>query len=249
MPRLLLLLLLALAGCDATASRETVARVLIPGPDSIPTPVAGLGLVALPYDPDSVLTALAARAPSPRPPTAELDSLFAQFRAPFAAYSRAAWEAGKIRDSLARLKSRLDGLPRNAPEYRELYALFSRSSETLAAAEAREAETRKALDGARRKFVARSDSLRTRIRSWEDSAYAGYDSIVRRLAERSGRAAVADTTDPSGRATLELRGGPWWIYARSWDATDPNAEWYWNVPVTGDTVVLDAGSGKRRARY
>ena len=93
------------------------------------------------------------------------------------------------------------------------------------------------------------DQLRARIRAWEDSAYAGYDSIVRRLAERSRREAVADTTDPTGRAILELRGGPWWIYARSWDATDPNAEWYWNVPVRGDTVVLDPGTGKRRVRY
>jgi len=248
-PRLSLFLLLALAGCDATTSRETVVRVLIPGPDSVPTPVAGLGLVALPYNRDSVLAELEARAGSPRPATAELDSLFAAFRGPFAAYSNAAFEAGRLRDSLTRLKNKLDSLPRTAPEYRDLYALFGRASETLKDAESREAETRKALDAARRRFVPRSDSLRARIRAWEDSAYAGYDSIVRRLAERSGREAVADTTDPTGRAILELRGGPWWIYARSWDATDPNAEWYWNVPVRGDTVVLDPGTGKRRVRY
>jgi hypothetical protein len=248
-PRLSLMLLLALAGCDATTSSETVVRVLIPGPDSVPTPVSGLGLVALPYNRDSVLAALEARARSPRPATAELDSLFAQFRAPFAAYSRAAFEAGRLRDSLARLKSRLDSLPRNAPEYRELYARFGRATEALREAEARETETRKALDAARRTFVPRSDSLRAQIRAWEDSAYRGYDSIVRRLAERSRREPVADTTDPTGRATLTLRGDPWWIYARSWDATDPNAEWYWNVPVQGDTVVLDPGSGKRRTRY
>jgi hypothetical protein len=246
-PRLSLLLLLALAGCDA--SRETVVRVLIPGPDSVPTPVSGLGLVALPYDRDSVLGALEARARTPRPATAGLDSLFAQFRGPFAAYSRAAWDAGRLRDTLALLKSRLDGLPRNAPEYRELYASFGRLSEELTDTEAREAETRGALDAARGKFVSRSDSLRARVRAWEDSAYSGYDSIVRGLTQRSGRAAAADTTDATGRASLTLRGRPWWIYARSWDATDPNSEWYWNVPVTGDTVVLDARSGRRRPRY
>ena len=38
---------------------------------------------------------------------------------------------------------------------------------------------------------------------------------------------------------MRLRGGPWWIYARSWDPDDPNAEWYWNVPVASDTVRLD----------
>lgn len=223
--------------------------MLIPGPDSIPTPVSGLGLVALPYDRDSVLSALESRARSPRPSTTELDSLFATFRGPFAAYSRAAWEAGRLRDTLAALKTRLDSLPRNAPEYRELYASFGTLSEGLAEAEARETDTRRALDAARATFVSRSDSLRARVRAWEDSAYAGYDSIVRGLAERSGRRGVADTTDASGRASLTLRGQPWWVYARSWDATDPNSEWYWNVPVAGDTVVLDPRSGRRRPRY
>ncbi len=242
-----MLLLLALAGCDA--SSETVVRVLIPGPDSIPTPVSGLGLVALPYDRDSVLAALEARARSPRPATAQLDSLFAQFREPFAAYSRAAWEAGQLRDTLASLKTRLDSLPRNAPDYRDLYASFGRLSGALKQVETREADTRSVLDAARGTFVSRSDSLRARVRAWEDSVYAGYDSIVRGLAGRSGRAGVGDTTDATGRARLTLRGKPWWIYARSWDATDPNAEWYWNVPAAGDTVVLDARSGRRRPRY
>ncbi len=223
--------------------------MLIPGPDSIPTPLPGLGLVALPYDRDSVLGALEARARAPRPPTVELDSLFAQFRAPFAAYSRAAHEAGRLRDSLAVLKNRLDGLPRNAPEYRELYATFGRLSDQLGKAEATEAGARKALDAARGSFVSRSDSLRARLRAWEDSTYQGYDSIVRGLTERSRRTQVADTTGPTGHATLTLRGEPWWIYARSWDAGDPNSEWYWNVSVTGDTVVLDARSGRRRPRY
>ncbi len=223
--------------------------MLIPGPDSIPTPVSGLGLVALPYDRDSVLGALEARARSPRPPTAELDSLFARFRGPFAAYSQAAFEAGRLRDTLATLKARLDALPRNAPEYRDLYAGFGRLSEELKKAEAREAEARKVLDAARGTFVSRSDSARRRVRAWEDSAYMGYDSIVRGITERSGRAPVADTTDATGHASVTLRGKPWWIYARSWDATDPNSEWYWNVPVTGDTVVLDPRSGRRRPRY
>jgi len=247
-PRLSLLLLLTLFGCDATASSETVARVLIPGPDSVPTPVSGLGLVALPYNRDSVLTALEARARTPRPPTAELDTLFAQFRGPFAAYSVAAFEAGRLRDSLAALKLKLDSLPRSAPAYRDLYASFARLSERLQEAAAREAETRKALDAARGTFVNRSDSLRARVRAWEDSTYMGYDSIVRGITERLRRPAAADTTDATGHATLTLVGKPWWIYARSWDATDPNAEWYWNVPVAGDTVVLDHRSGRRRPR-
>ena len=224
-------------------------RVSIPGPDSVEAPVAGIGLVALPYDRDSVLRALETSAHSPRPSTAPLDSLFRAFRTPFAEYAGASFAAEKLRGGLTALKHRLDSLPRNAPEYRDLYLRFGQQSTALAAAEKRETAARVALADARMKFVSRSDSLRTRIRLWEDSTYQGYDSIVRGLSSTRRRQPVADTTGADGWAHLRLEGGPWWIYARSWDATDPNAEWYWNVEVTKDTVQLTPGSGARRPKY
>jgi hypothetical protein len=246
--RLGLLLLLTLFACDR--GRAVAVRVSIPGPDSVDAPVAGLGLVALPYDRDSVLRALEGRARTPRPPTEALDTLFRGFREPFAAYTRAAFEAGKLRESLATLKRALDSLPRNAPEYRELYRRFARQSDSLAAIESREKTAQTALAAARGRFVNRSESLRLRVRHWEDSTYEGYDSIVRALVAARHAEPVTDTTGPTGWATVRLRGrGPWWIYARSWDATDPNAEWYWNVPVRGDTVLLDRRTGVRRPKY
>jgi hypothetical protein len=245
--RLWLLLALGLAACDRP--KDVAVRVSIPGPDSVATPVAGAGLIALPYDRDSVLHALAAAAPTPRPSTAELDSLFHRFRTPFSEYASANFEAEKLRGGLAGLKARLDSLPRNAPEYRTLYARFGQQSSALAEAEKREQVARKALDTARATFIARSDTLRARVRKWEDSTYQGYDSIVRGIARARGRTAVTDTTGPDGWAHFKLQGGPWWIYARSWDATDPNTEWYWNVKVTGDTVLLSERSGARRPKY
>jgi hypothetical protein len=242
-----LFLLLAVAACERP--RDVAVRVSIPGPDSVSAPVAGIGLVALPYDRDSVLRALEASARSPRPSTAPLDSLFQAFRTPFAEYAGASFTAEKLRGGLTALKQRLDSLPRKAPEYRDLYVRFGQQSTALAAAEKRETAARVALADARMKFVSRSDSLRTRIRLWEDSTYQGYDSIVRGLASARRRQPVADTTGADGWAHLRLEGGPWWIYARSWDATDPNAEWYWNVRVTSDTVQLTPGSGARRPKY
>jgi len=242
-----LLLLLAVAACERP--RDVAVRVSIPGPDSVEAPVAGIGLVALPYDRDSVLRALETSAHSPRPSTAPLDSLFRAFRTPFAEYAGASFAAEKLRGGLTALKRRLDSLPRNAPEYRDLYLRFGQQSTALAAAEKRETAARVALADARMKFVSRSDSLRTRIRLWEDSTYQGYDSIVRGLSSTRRRQPVADTTGADGWAHLRLEGGPWWIYARSWDATDPNAEWYWNVEVTKDTVQLTPGSGARRPKY
>ncbi len=229
--------------------RDVAVRVSIPGPDSIETPVTGVGLIALPYDRDSVLAALEATARSPRPDTAALDSLFRAFRGPFVSYTGTVQRTERLRDSLDRLRGRIDSLPRNTPEYRELYAGFAALTDTLAAAQRRTESARTELDGARKRFIERSESLRALIRHWEDSTYRGYDSITRNLAMRRAQDPRTDTTRGDGWARFTLPPGPWWIYGRSWDATDPNAEWYWNVPVSSDTILLTSRSGRQRRRY
>jgi hypothetical protein len=236
-----------LVACER--SRDVAVRASIPGPDSAETPVTGIGLVALPDDRDSILSALEAAAKTPRPGTAALDSLFQAFRQPFTGYSAASYRLGRLRDSLAEVKSRLDSMPRNAAEYPKLYALFTRLSDSLPAAQRRGEQARAQLDRARANFVDRSDSLRSLIRHWEDSTYQGYDSIVRNIALRQRREPVTDTTGADGWGHFHLPSGRWWIYGRSWDATDPNAEWYWNLPVEGDTLLLSSRTGRRQPRY
>ena len=225
-------LLLALAACERP--RSVAVRVSIPGPDSAETPVTGVGVIALPYDRDSVLKELEARARSPRPDAAPLDTIFAAFRGPFTAYSGVMLRLGKLRDSLAEAKPGPDSL---------------RLADSLRATEARAELARAQLDRARRVFVERSDSLRRRMRQWEDSTYQGWDSLVQALTRRSRREAVADTTGSEGWAHLTLPPGRWWIHARSWDAGDPNAEWYWNTAVAGDTILLSSRNARRQARY
>jgi hypothetical protein len=242
--------LVALAGLTACERpREIAVRVSIPGPDSVETPVTGVGLVALPYDRDSVLAALEARAATARPDTAELDSLFRAFRQPFVRYTAAVQSGERLRDSLDRLRAALDSMPRNTSEYRERYAAFSRLDDSLTAARAATERARQELDRARAEFARRGDPLRARIRQWEDSTYRGYDSLTRSLAARRRQDPRTDTTGADGWAHFTLPPGAWWIYARSWDASDPNAEWYWNLPVTDDTMLLSSRTGRQRRRY
>ena len=127
--------------------------------------------------------------------------------------------------------------------------VFGRLSDSLTSAQERERSGPQRARPRAREFVARGDSLRLRVRQWEDSTYEGYDSIVAGLARRARREPVTDTTGADGWATFTLAPGRWWIYARCWDATDPNAEWYWNVPVTGDTLLLSSRTARRRPRY
>jgi hypothetical protein len=237
----------ALAGCDT--NRQVAVRVSIPDADSVETPAAGVGIIALPYDRDSLLASLEARARTPRPNTAALDSLFAQFRGPFTRYTRLSYAASQLRDSLEILRTRLGSLPSGSPQHRTLSAQVRRMSDSVAAAERRAERSRDDLDKARREFVGRSDSLRARVRQWEDSTYRGWDSIVQSLTTAPAREAATDTTGATGWAQFILGPGRWWLYARAWDTGDPNAEWYWNIPVTEDTVLLSSRTGERRPRY
>jgi hypothetical protein len=224
-------------------------RVSIPGADSLEAPAAGVGVVALPYDRDSILASLEGRAPTPRPPTAALESLFVRFRGPFTAYTSSTYAAGKLRDSLSLVRRQLDTLSRPTPQYRILQRRLLLLSDSVAAANTRAERARVALDRARSEFVNRSESLRARVRHWEDSTYRGYDSIVENLTTRRHQDAATDTTGSTGWAHFSLGPGKWWLYARAWDTSDPNAEWYWNVPIDDDTLLLSSRTGRRKPRY
>jgi len=240
-------LLMELEACNP--SSRVAVRVSIPNADSIETPAPGVGVIALPYDRDSVLASLEGRSRTKRPNTGGLDSLFARFRVPFTAYTSAAYAARQLRDSIDVLRADLDSVPRSSPRYEALNARYSRLSDSLAQTEKRAERARVVLDRARAQFVSRSESLRTAVRQWEDSTYRGYDSIVEHLTRARRREQITDTTGATGWAHFTLPPGRWWLYARAWDTSDPNAEWYWNLPVDGDTMLLSSRTGGRRSKY
>jgi hypothetical protein len=243
----LLLFLALLAGCQTR--REVAVRVSIPGLDSLETPASGIGVVALPYDRDSILASLAARARRPKPNTAALDSLFGNFRGPFVRYTSLSYAAGALRDSLQLLRGRLSATASASDDHQPLVARIRQLSDSLAALQSHTQQARRQLELARADFLRRSDSLRAAVRQWEDSTYQGYDSLVENLSRRMGREATTDTTDATGWAHFTLRPGRWWMYARAWDTGDPNGEWYWNILVESDTVLLSSRTGQRRPKY
>lgn len=236
-----LVLLVLTAAC---AGRRVAVRVSIPNLEGVETPIPNLVLTFLPYDRDSVIRSLEERAPEPRPNTVELDSLFRRFRQPFTAFlalSAADERLRRDRDSLVAAGQSAQEAP---PGSR--LAIVNDSLTRLAPDLAR---ARAALDRARTELWPAMDSLRGRVRHWESTAYAGYDTLVARLPGRQLANPVADTTDPKGWAEIELPDGAWWVTARSIDPRDPNAEWYWNLRIERDTVYLDPRTGRNRPRY
>ncbi|MEP7326387.1 MAG: hypothetical protein ABI836_10600 [Gemmatimonadota bacterium] len=242
--RKLIVLIVILAACEP---RKVEVRASIPSLDGVDAPVPNLAFIVLPYDRDSILSLLEKAAPTPRPHTARLDSLFAIWRDPFTRYARASYRAQEIGESLAVLRRRLDSLPRNAPEYPSLYGTFGALNDSLAAARLQGEPARQELERLRRRVIPAVDSLRREVTAWENSTFRGYESIVDDLT--TSRDPIADTTGANGRASLRLKDGAWWVYAWTWDPGDPYRQWYWNVPVRGETVVLDARSGRQRPKY
>lgn len=224
-------------------------QLVIPDLSGVETPLPGAEVTALPFDRDSVLTALEAKASVGRPHTRALDSLFQAFRIPFLAFARSAWrveQASRLRDSLA---ARLPSSGADTPGAGELQSRIRRLDDSLHRLGPELESTRRQLSAARDTLWPRIEQLEGEVRRWEHSTYAGYDTIVRAMVRDRLRMGLTDTTDATGWASLTLSPGRWWIYARALDAQDPNATWYWNLPVAADTLRLTPATGRLLPRY
>lgn len=205
----------------------------LPDERGIEQPLAGARVVVLPYDRDSILSGLEAAVPTPRPHTQRLDSLFQAFRIPFGRYAERRAHA----DSLRALLPGTAGID------------SARLADSLDRAEAAVRDAQAELNRAREEITPIAGRLRADIREWERVAFGGYDSIVGNLTRGRVRQPITESTDSAGQVRVILQPGAWWVHARAFRASDPNTEWYWNLPVTGDTVLLDATTGKIRAKY
>lgn len=203
-------------------------------------PARGVLVMALPYDRDSILTSLENEAPTPRPPTAELDSLFQVYREPFVESTRLAARAGRLRDSLRRLEAD-PAQAANAAALGEALAIVETAA-TAAAAR---------LTLLRAGVNPRIDSLRLAMRHWEQDAFRNYADITNSLTSNRLALGISDTTSVEGKVGLWLPPGSraWWIHARSFNSGDPNTEWYWNVPMDRERIVLDTTNAQLRRRY
>lgn len=213
-------------------------RVSVPDLDGIDTPLAGVIVTFLPYDRDQILAQLEEKAGS-RPHTQELDSLFRLFRTPYSAYVRASERARttrRLHDSLLATRGADDA------EVRALADSAARIDHELITARA-------TLDAVRDTVEPAIARLRDASRRWEDTTYREFRRSARNARRGFFARPFADTTDAEGWASIRLVGRSWWVMAQALDPTDPNGEWYWNLPLDGDTVYLDSRTGRLRPRY
>ncbi len=157
-------------------------------------------------------------------------------------------QAGSPRPDQRRLDSLAARFRGPFNELLRLTAAADRGGEAGTAAAESLPRARAALDRARSALQPAIDSERARLRTWEDTAFRAYDSVGATLVRARRRDPVVDSTRAGGTVTLALPGGPWWVVARAVNVQDPNAEWYWNVAVAGDTVRLSPENAVSRLR-
>ncbi len=163
--------------------------------------------------------------------------------------SRAAWLVEQTSRRLDSVTAALAAAPPGSPAAAELGATRKTLTDSLARQTAGMERARTALGAARDTLWPRIERLRQEARAWEHTTYAGYDTLSSSQTTGRMRMISSDTTGADGWASLRINKGTWWIHARSTDPQDPNFEWYWNVPLVGDTVRLSPATGRRLPRY
>lgn len=236
------------AACGRDATVEIVAA-LEPG-----VPLEGLEIVALPYDPERLLDSLAALAPTPRPDFSALEAELLAFQRPTYAEDDIqvqAWAA--VRDSVRRLADSLRAVDRASPGYRAAYDRFRRLYERfLQKTTARDAGVRD-LTAEVRDLAIRAGRAADSLRGWEREAYAAADSAAMLAQAKLERAAVWGVTDSTGRVSLTLRPGSWWLAALFPHQENPFVEHRWLVPLTARgfafRIPLNGRTGRTRWRH
>jgi len=223
-----------LLGCGGP--RRVTVRISIPDESGVVTPLAGVRVMLLPYDRDSIRSALTGAASTPRPPTERMDTLFQQFREPFGAYLR-----------LAVHRQRLERR-RDSAEAAGAGQVVTAAEDSLEHLAGPLEVARRRLDSARANILPEATRLRQALAAWEDDAFRAYDSITSAITRQLGRPAVIDSTGAAGWTTLTVPDGTWWVHARAVNVLDPNAEWYWNVPLSRDTILLTPANGRSQPR-
>lgn len=156
------------------------------------------------------------------------------------------------RDSVTKALSAAWPVPRpdTLPLTTLLDSLRGAYSRFVAAPPATREAARRSMDALRNSLEPRIAVLRAGQTAWQDSAWRTYDSVTFAYIRLAARDPFADTTDARGMAVVRpSRPGPWWVTLTAWDVADPYSEWYWNVPLTGDTLRLTAANAVHRRRY
>ena len=204
-----------------------------------------------PFDRDAIFDSLAAAASRPEPPIP--DSVIEAVNEVAAAQeewrtAEARW--GVLRDSLQALGTALEGLNRGQAQYRLLFNDFQDLEAEYNQLDRTNTAAFNRFDALQKASIAAEQEIAMLREEWADEAFADVNDIMLMHQRASGLEVLYDTTDASGVATLEAKGGNYWVVATF---EKPYSELYWNHPVTisgeMDPVRLDSENATERPKF
>jgi hypothetical protein len=195
-------------------------------------PIAGLEIVALPYDASGLLDSLEQATAVPRPVFSELETeLRAYRRKDPDSVTALSSEWAEARQAVADLADSLHAMERGTAAYTRAYARFRTAYDALGREEAvLEGRMRREL-GSDRELALRAGAAADSLRRWEAETYGALRSLAAEYDE------FRITTDSLGRAHVSLTAGTWWLVARHPDPENPFMEFAWHVPVVVSSIV------------
>ncbi|UCF20704.1 MAG: hypothetical protein JSU87_04650 [Gemmatimonadota bacterium] len=245
-------LALAAAVLLSACSRSTqlAVRSVTGTEDEQDVPRAQQVITLLPYDRDSIFSALTAQAsePEPQPPAALLalrDSVSAAQE--LWRDSESGWN--EMRSELQVLSERMQAMSRTSDEYFQLYERFDNLDSQVRRLDREKQGYFEAFTALQSSYNEVADSFNAVLTAWEDGAFFRYGEVIDSLTEVLGEARE-DTTDAYGWAYFSLPRGQWWLHTRAELVFE---ELYWNLPYMSaggtDTVVLNDANAEVRPLF
>lgn len=221
-----------LVGCGG---EDVVVQISVETPAGETQLIEDQPVTFLPFDRDSIFTALAAEASEPEPEMPDdLQDTFDEVGDLRDEWRNAEQEWAQLRDSLESLSDSMEALDTRSREYREMYQAFDELEPQVQALNQQKNQAFAQFDSLQRTATQRVDSVQAVIRSWEDEAFRDYGEIVDSIMQARDAEIREDTTDAQGVARTSLPGGAWWVHTRY---ELPFEELYWNLRV--DTLTVD----------
>lgn len=248
MKRSSLLLAIGALFLAACGPAEVVVTAELDSDDG-PRPISDLEVQLLPFDRDQLFDSLEAAFAQPEPAIPP-EILEAQQQI---ADAQRAWrelqdEQAQLRQELSDVSDEMAGLSETSPRYRVLYGEFNEIQSRLDGVDRRVQTAFDTFTSLQQGNIAQQDSIRILRESWAMEAFADYDQAFIDAIEASGLDLATDTTDANGVATLSVKPGQYWVFARF---EQPYSELYWNNPidVTGGepfTITLNPANAVER---
>ncbi len=193
----------------------------------------------LPYDRDRVFDSLTQAAPTPEPQIPpELLAARDDIAEAQRAWSAASTREAELRDTILKLRSKLDELNPAMNDYKELFLQVDPMITEFEGLEGEVQSLFETFNDLQQANLERMDAVRIQQENWANQAFSDIGDVIAARIDASGLEEVADTTGVQGAALVEVAPGQYWVYARYELLYD---ELYWNVPVTverGDPVVV-----------